>query len=375
VAALILGLAITSIIEKNIVDPLNHIKDFAESMKNSDFSRAISIIRKDEFGQTGIALNEGQKRVGDLIREVSSVVQDLNIGSLDLAKTVEEMTVKLEKINRATDEIALGMQDTNTGVEEISAAAEEVNSSMEILAGQASEGSNKADSIKNKAVEIKKSSHASADNIDKIAEEKKKNIRVALKKAQVVDNIKVMATTISGIEGQTNLLALNAAIEAARAGEQGKGFAVVADEVRRLAEESSKAARNIQNTIQDVIGAFADLKENSNEVLKFIDNDMRLQFNGFIEVGNEYYNNADYYAQVSENIASMVQEITATVEQVSTAIQDVATQTQNSSQNSENIKAGVNEATTGMEQISHTAQTQAEMAQKLSEMVQKFKVI
>ena len=137
-----------------------------------------------------------------------------------------------------------------------------------------------------------------------------------------------MADTISSISDQTNLLALNAAIEAARAGEQGKGFAVLAEEVRKLAEQSSEAVINIQATIKEVSEAFQDLRDNSFEILNFISEDVNTQFSKFVAIGNDYYEDAEFYANASENIASMSGEINATMEQVSSAIEDLAKQAQ-----------------------------------------------
>ncbi|SHI69733.1 methyl-accepting chemotaxis protein [Clostridium cavendishii DSM 21758] len=372
--AIIVGIIVTRIISRSIIVPLNKIKCFAERLQNNNFTEYIEITRTDEFGHTGVALNAAQKQIVELIKEVSNSVQDLSSGSEELSATVEEMTTKFEEINKEVEEIAADMQDASAGAEEVSASSQEVDTNIQALSRQAAEGSNKSEHIKNNANEVKENSGIVAKNTDKIAEEKKEKILAALKKAEVVDDIRVMADTIQEISTQTNLLALNAAIEAARAGEQGKGFSVVADEVRKLAEESSQAVIRIQETIREVSDAFLELKENSNQVLEFINIDIKNQFSEFIKTGNEYYNDAEFVANMSQHIASMSEEIAATVEQVSMAVQEMAIQTQKSSESSEVIKAGVSEATIGMEQVSISAQTQSEMAKKLSEIVQKFKV-
>lgn len=374
VVVFLIILAMAYILSKNILYPLRKIKELAQRLSTYDFSIAIELTRKDEFGQTGEALNAAQENVKSLVKAIMENSQDLSAASQELSATVEEISSKAVTIDEAVDTIASSMQESSAVAEEINASIEEVDSSINILSSKAMEGSNNAGQSKERSIEVKNNSKKAIDQTGEIYLEKREKMQKAIEEGKVVDSIKVMAETIGSIAEQTNLLALNAAIEAARAGEQGKGFAVVAEEVRTLAEQSSDAVVNIQSTIAKVQQAFNSSISTGSDMLEFLSKNVHEQFNDYREVGNKYYNDSDFVSNMSEEIAAMSEEITATVGQVSEAIQNMAVTSQKSSEEAEMIKDSMNETTKAIEQVALTAQNQAELAQKLNEMVQKFKL-
>ncbi|MDB1949361.1 methyl-accepting chemotaxis protein [Clostridium tertium] len=362
------------ILSKNIIDPLNKIKNLAYRLSSYDFSIPISITRKDEFGQTAIALNSAQENVNDLIKMIMENSEDISASSEELSATVEELLSKVEIIDEAVNNIAAGMEESSAASEEISASVQEVDASINVLSATAMEGSNNANKSKSRASEVKNNSEKAIEETIKIYDEKQNKMKKAIEDGKIVETIKVMADTIGSIAEQTNLLALNAAIEAARAGEQGKGFAVVADEVRKLAEESKESAFTIQETIKNVQAAFKSSNETGNEILEFINKDVNAQFQAYKETGNQYYNDSDLVSKMSDEIAAMSEEITATIGQVSEAVQNMAVSSQKSSEDSVIIKESMDETTRAIEQVAQTAQSQAELAQNLNEMILKFKI-
>src|SRR5471030_2783975 len=223
-------------------------------------------------------------------------------------------------------------------------------------------GSNNANKSKDRAIEVQSKSKKAIEETRKLYAEKEDKMLQVIQNRKVVERIKIMADTIGDIAAQINLLALNAAIEAARAGEQGKGFAVVAEEVKTLAEQSSEAVTDIQDTIIKVQEAFNDSIDTGNDILNFIDKDVNEQFNAYGETGNQYYDDSDFVSKMSEEIASMSEEITATVGQVSEAVENMAETAQKSNQQADEIKESVDETTKAIEQVAQTAQSQAELA-------------
>lgn len=195
-----------------------------------------------------------------------------------------------------------------------------------------------------------------------------------IERGKVVEKIISMADTIANISDQTNLLALNASIEAARAGELGRGFAVVANEVKSLAQQSAEEVINVKDTIEEVQIAFKSLSENSNKLLRFINENILPQFKSFVEAGEQYGKDGDFVNNMSEDLAQMSEEISTTVNQVVSSIQSISEDVLRSSQDVSSIQEEISASSEAMSHVVNAASQQSDLAQKLSEVIAKFKV-
>lgn len=374
IIGLVIALTLGIIISYWLTRRINTVVKFAKKLGEGDLSQELKVTAQDELGNMGISLNNAVASLKDLVSGILSGAENISASSEELSATIEEISSKMEVVNESTRQISSGVSELSATTEEVSASAEEITSTTEELSIKAVEVDKSAKEIQKRAIEVKDKGVKSVELAKEIYKETHKNIAKAIDEGKVVDEIKVMAGAIGSIAEQTNLLALNAAIEAARAGEQGSGFAVVAEEVRKLAEESTSSVARIQDIINQVQNAFTNLSKHSKEVLNFIDNNVNEDYELLINTAMQYEKDAKYMTNMSDEIASATKMMSESISQVSGAIESVSATAEETASGSEEILSSVNETTFAIEEIAKTAQDQSELAEQLNNMVKRFKI-
>jgi len=365
-----IGIKISTWLAKRI----NNVVKFVDNLKDGDLTQQMKITAKDELGIMATSLNKACENIKILITEIMTSASSISATSEELSATTEEISSKMEIVNESIKEISMGSEQLSATTEEVNATTENIAENAQQVAKRASEANKSAKEIEKRAIEIKVSANKNYAITNQVYNVKQQNIINAIEEGRVVQEVKIMAEAIGSIASQTNLLALNAAIEAARAGEQGKGFAVVADEVRKLAEQSTETVKNIQEVTVRVEKAFKNLSGNANEVLEFIEAQVKPDYELLINVGQQYGDDASFYNGLSTDIMTSMDNVTGTISEVKSAIENVSAIAEEYSASSHEILGSINETNSAIHEVAQAAQSQAELADKLNEMIQKFKI-
>lgn len=370
IAAIIIGISISLSIAKRLTKVVN----FAKALENGDLTNEIIVSSRDEIGEMGESLNKAKDSTKLLISEIMNGSEEISSGSEELSAVMEEISGKIEVVNAAIEQIDRAVQDLSATSEQVSASTQEIGASTTELANRSGISLQAVSKIKSRAIEVKEKADNSIREGNSIYEENKRNILVAIENGRVVEDVKIMADSIGSIAEQTNLLALNAAIEAARAGEAGKGFAVVAEEVRKLAEDSSNAVNDIQSMVQQVQNAFKDLSKSGQDILGYIENRVKPNYELLMNTGIQYEKDSEIINEMAEDVLKSSTQISQVIDQIGSAIQNLSSTAEESAQNSEDITVSINEVTEAIVDAAKASQRQAEISQNLNELSQKFTI-
>ncbi|MBP2627021.1 MAG: chemotaxis protein [Firmicutes bacterium] len=329
--------------------------------------------RNDEIGDMAEALIQMKHVLQDIVRHLKNDADKLAASSQELLSSAEEQLQVSESIAQSIIEVAAGadrntnhiteisavIQETSASAEEISASASHVNSVTQDAVGDANQGMQ----LIRKLVTQNDTIEKSMSNITQVSE--------SLVKGS--DDIQQIVTTIRSIAGQTNLLALNAAIEAARAGEAGRGFSVVAEEVRKLAEQSAVATNHIEEIIgkmtTDIQFAVDVVTKANGEVVagKTATNETQQGFQAIIGKLTQVKTGI-------EQISRAVGETARGMQSVVNNVQNIGTSSEETSVSAETVAASAEEQSASLHEVHLSAESLSHMAAGLNDITAKFKI-
>lgn len=376
-ALLLIGIVVW-FVARSIVEPIERIARQAETeLAQGDFTRKLSerwTNRGDEIGALARAFNQIGQNIGKMIEEVSSNANSVAQYSEGLSGASNEIATSMQEVTASTEEIAAGMEEISSSTEEINASGEEIGRSLYLLGQEADQGYQQAQATNERALEIQEKSQESQRRAQELAESIEERMRQAIEEAKVVEEIAGFANQISGIAAQTNLLALNAAIEAARAGEQGRGFAVVADEVRELAEESGEAVNHIHTLTVQVQNSISNLIEQSEDLLQFINQDVSDSYNVMEEMGVQYRSDADSFKKLTQQASQGINKVLKAMNEINQAMESTGATIEQSTAGSQEIAHASEQTAIAAAKVNDTARVLAVQAETLKELVSAFKI-
>jgi methyl-accepting chemotaxis protein len=354
------------------------IKQVVEGMKqmaNGNLNYAMpKINRKDELGILAESIDNMQvslrNTINEIIIETENVNKALQVSNSSILKLNENIT----EVSNTVEELSLGVEETASSTEELNAMSTDIESAIELIANKSQEGSVSAEKISEKALALKDSSVKHHNEANEIRVNIKNSMDKALDKIKEVERIKFLADTILQISSQTNLLALNAAIESARAGEAGKGFSVVADEIRKLAEDSENTVNEIHSTIQFVFEAVNSLTSISKETLNYIETKVVDSYKESVTVGENYDNDAIYVNNLVSDLSATSEELLAAIKNVAESIEDISKANSQGAKDTNDIAHKVLRIKQRADEVRSETDNVKQSTEHLKELVSKFSI-
>lgn len=328
---IVFSMLISAAIASFIIIVLN--KDFVtinryfDTLSHGDFTVKLPETyngRKDEFGILAHNLEIMKDSVGKLIGSTKAESDNITDVVGIVNKEVQTLNSNIEDVAATTEELAASMEETSASAQVMTSIAGEIGLAAKSIAEKSQEATLQVVNISKRAKETKENVMESQKNATAIGSQIEQNLKQALEKSQVVNEINILTDAIMNITAQTNLLALNASIEAARAGEKGRGFAVVADEIRKLAEQSKSAVEKIQGVTGDVTVAVSNLSESASSLLEFVNTDVATSFSNFLEVADAYKDDAIFVDEIISDFSATAEELLASVENILMSVNEVA---------------------------------------------------
>ena len=361
-------------IAKKITRPLQIMGVLCKDLENGDFSdKPRKLFAKDELGQLADALINMRSGLRTILKKVNESATQVAASSEELTASSEQSAQAVMQVANSINDVAQGAGNQLKSIDETVIIVDQMSDGIQQVAASSNQAAEHSAQAVSKAKNGNVSIHKAVSQMVNIEQTVNVSAQVVDKLGDRSKEIGKIVDTIALIASQTNLLALNAAIEAARAGEQGRGFSVVAEEVRKLAEQSQDAAGQIATLIGEIQGdtekAVVAMNEGTHEV--------KVGMDVVTKAGKEFEEIAELVTNVSEQvreISIVMQQIDGGSQQIVTSIKRIDGLSKAAVDESQTVSAATEEQSASMEEIASASQHLAELAQDLQAAAAHFTV-
>lgn len=369
-ALLIVAAAI--FIAKSISAPLNKVAEQVQLVADGNLTGdELAVNRKDEIGKLAINSNAMTASLKDLISQLAVGSDLVKTSSQELLTSSGQSTDSTKEITASIQEVAAGSEKQSEGVMESLQSMEEMTEGVQQMADSSSSISDNAGQTLEIAEKGDQRVQETLDKMKSIQQSVLHSTTITESLTERSREIEEILQVITGIAEQTNLLALNAAIEAARAGEQGRGFAVVADEVRKLAEGSQDSSKQIAKIIKEIQLDITESSQSMGTVTAEVEEGLSIAEESKMTFQEIVQRTSKVAGQI-ENMAAVSEEMAAGSEQVAASFTSIASISQNTTSSTQQIAAASEQQLASSEEINAIAQTLHLLAEELNGLVGKF---